>query len=75
MNVWILKEVESKEILGAYDKKEQAMLHAESFVGGEESEQLTHINDELTIVGYDKDLNRGIATVERLKIETDTVWY
>ena len=34
MNVWILKEVESKEILGAYDKKEQAMLHAESFVGG-----------------------------------------
>ena len=52
MNVWILKEVESKEILGAYDKKEQAMLHAESFVGGEESEQLTHVNDELTIVGY-----------------------
>ena len=75
MNVWILKEVESKEILGAYDKKEQAMLHAESFVGGEESDQLTHVNDELTIVGYDQHLNRGIATVERLKIETDTVWY
>jgi len=74
MNVWILKEVESKEILGAYDKKEQAMLHAESFVGGEESEQLMHVNDELTIVGYDKDKNRGIATVERLTIETNNVW-
>ena len=73
MNVWILKEVESKEILGLTTRRAGNAVRRE-FCRGEESEQLMHVNDELTIVGYDKDKNRGIATVERLTIETNNVW-
>ncbi len=66
--IWIAQEVSTGEILGSYTQKTQAIKHAQSFVGGDESEI---ISDKYLDVIY---VGGNVAKVTKLKTETLRVW-
>ena len=66
--IWIAQEVSTGEILGSYTQKTQAIKHAQSFVGGDESEIISDKSLETVFVGG------NIAKVTKVKTETLRVW-
>ena len=49
--IWIAQEVSTGEILGSYTQKTQAIKHAQSFVGGDESEIISDNSLETVFIG------------------------
>ena len=66
--IWIAQEVSTGEILGSYTQKTQAIKHAQSFVGGDESEIISDNSLETVFIGG------NIAKVTKVKTETLRVW-
>ena len=62
--IWIAQEVSTGEILGSYTQKTQAIKHAQSFVGGDESEIISDNSLETVFIGG------NIAKVTKVKTET-----
>ena len=67
--IWIAQEIGSGEILGSYTQKTQAIKHAQSFVGGDESEIITGLQNSETVF-----IGGNIAKVTKVKTETLKVW-
>tara|TARA_R100000655_G_scaffold53283_1_gene91201 strand:+ start:483 stop:722 length:240 start_codon:yes stop_codon:yes gene_type:complete len=66
--IWIAQEMQSGEILGSYTQKMQAVKHAQSFVGGDESEIVSDKAFDTIFIGG------NIAKVTKVKTETLRVW-
>jgi len=66
--IWIAQEVQSGEILGSYIQKMQAVKHAQSFVGGGESEAVSDKTLDTIFIGG------NIAKVTKVKTESLRVW-
>ena len=66
--IWIAQEVSTGEILGSYTQKTQAIKHAQSFVGGDESEIISDKSLETVFIGG------NVAKVTKVKTETLRVW-
>jgi hypothetical protein len=67
-DIWIAQEIQSGEILGSYTQKTQAIKHAQSFVGGDQSEIITDKYLDVIYVGG------NVAKVTKVKTETSKVW-